>query len=418
MDIFTQEEIQAMDAVKEQLALAEQDMERADRHKFEVWGAKLKLIRDNKWYIAFESGCTWERYIQERWEMSFQRAHQIIIACEILAQLTSTLVDKSSTKVELPTRETHIRPLTKLEKPELRAEVWQRVIANTDGRNITAKIVEAEVQRKQAELEKDWITLDEWQKLSEDECQRILTQPNLNTKPMNQVNENIEWALWSWNPVTGCLNNCPYCYARDIANRFYPQHFQPTFKPSRLTAPTNTKVPSPRWQDDIGYRGVFVCSMADLFGDWVPEEWINATLRTIATNPQWNFLLLTKFPIRMAEFVYPPNVWLGTTVDRQHRVEQAEEAFSKIKASGFDGICWLSCEPMMECLTFPNLDVFDWVVMGGASKSSQTPEYRPPIPDIVHLYNQAHAAKCKIYWKTNLIPGMSDSQRIREYPTL
>jgi pyruvate-formate lyase-activating enzyme len=27
--------------------------------------------------------------------------------------------------------------------------------------------------------------------------------------------------LWSWNPVTGCLHDCPYCYARDIANRFY-----------------------------------------------------------------------------------------------------------------------------------------------------------------------------------------------------
>ncbi len=35
----------------------------------------------------------------------------------------------------------------------------------------------------------------------------------------------IEWVKnpdgspgMSWNPITGCLNNCPYCYARKLAN--------------------------------------------------------------------------------------------------------------------------------------------------------------------------------------------------------
>ena len=30
----------------------------------------------------------------------------------------------------------------------------------------------------------------------------------------------IEWADATWNPVTGCLHGCPYCYARSIAQRF------------------------------------------------------------------------------------------------------------------------------------------------------------------------------------------------------
>lgn len=30
----------------------------------------------------------------------------------------------------------------------------------------------------------------------------------------------IDWAEATWNPVTGCLHGCPYCYARRIANRF------------------------------------------------------------------------------------------------------------------------------------------------------------------------------------------------------
>lgn len=415
MDLFTHQEIQAMEAVKEQLCLAEQDMERADRHRFEVWGAKLKQIRDNNWYIAFLPGCTWEQYTNERWEMTPQRAHQLISGYEILYQLNQLLVNGRSTIVDiLPTRETHIRPLAKLETSELQAEVWQRVVANSNGR-ITAKIVEAEVRRKQAELEKDWITVDDWQTLDQAEQSRILTQPNLSPKGMNQVNENIEWALYSWNPITGCLHGCDYCYARDIAERFKPQGFKPSLYSARLIAPQNTKVPGPRWQDDIGYRGVFVCSMADLFGKWVPAEWIEAVLKSINANPQWTFLLLTKFPLRMAEFNYPPNVWLGTSVDYQWAVDRAQKAFRKIKASGFEGVCWLSCEPMMERLTFDQLDLFDWVVMGGASKSTKTPEYFPPFEDIVHLHNQARAAGCMIYQKTNLI-HKDYTERVREYP--
>ena len=29
--------------------------------------------------------------------------------------------------------------------------------------------------------------------------------------------DGISWASWSWNPVTGCLHGCNYCYAREIA---------------------------------------------------------------------------------------------------------------------------------------------------------------------------------------------------------
>lgn len=30
----------------------------------------------------------------------------------------------------------------------------------------------------------------------------------------------IDWADATWNPVTGCLHGCEYCYARKIAERF------------------------------------------------------------------------------------------------------------------------------------------------------------------------------------------------------
>ena len=32
----------------------------------------------------------------------------------------------------------------------------------------------------------------------------------------------IEWCTHTWNPVTGCLHGCPYCYARRFTDRFKP----------------------------------------------------------------------------------------------------------------------------------------------------------------------------------------------------
>src|SRR5262249_53054370 len=63
---------------------------------------------------------------------------------------------------------------------------------------------------------------------------------------IRQTNQQIDWAAWSWNPVTGCLHGCKYCYARDRAIRhkgIYPIGFDPLFHHERLDAPANTKVP-------------------------------------------------------------------------------------------------------------------------------------------------------------------------------
>jgi len=221
----------------------------------------------------------------------------------------------------------------------------------------------------------------------------------------NQTNEMVDWAKWTWNPVTGCLHNCVYCYARDIAERFYPEKFEPTFRPERLKAPQYTKVP-PEAEEQIGYRNVFVCSMADLFGKWVPQEWIDAVLDEVRAAPQWNFLFLTKFPQRLAEIHWPENAWVGTTVDEQYRVEIAERAFRKVDAS----VKWLSCEPLRERLTFSSLTMFDWVVLGGQSKSSQAPAFQPPWAWVEHVWQQAREAGCLVYWKPNL------ETRPQEYP--
>jgi protein gp37 len=265
------------------------------------------------------------------------------------------------------------------------------------------------------------ILLTQWKELSEEDRTALLRLSPKTIKPGSfnaQSNAAIEWAQWSWNPVTGCQHNCPYCYARDIAvsarmAAVYPNGFAPTFYPARLLAPRTMKVPKEA-ETDTRYRNVFTCSMADLFGRWVPKEWIEAVLAEIRAAPQWNFLCLTKFPKRMAEFDIPENAWMGTTVDQQARVPAAEAAFAKVNA----GIKWLSVEPMIEPLKFTHLDRFDWIVIGGSSASRATdgspatPEWCPPFEWVEDLLIQARAAGCKVYFKTNL--GMK--KRLLELP--
>lgn len=220
--------------------------------------------------------------------------------------------------------------------------------------------------------------------------------PAVEVPTFNKTNASVDWAWWTWNPVTGCLHDCPYCYARDIANQRYPQGFVPTFHEDRLTAPANTKVPT---SDDPRSRRVFTCSMADLFGKWVPQEWIDSVFERVRDHQEWEFLFLTKFPQRLAELHWPDNAWVGTTVDQQHRVAIAEKAFRGVKA----GVKWLSCEPLMEPLRFTSLDMFDLVVIGGASRSSQTPEFWPPLDWVIDLMAQAREAGCKVYLKPNAV---------------
>jgi protein gp37 len=249
-------------------------------------------------------------------------------------------------------------------------------------------------------------TVAEWKALSERDRRFLLTEhPAQSNADYNRTNENVEWALWTWNPVTGCLHDCPYCYARDIAKRFYPQGFVPAIVPGRLHAPRKKKIPAAA-AENLGERNVFTCSMADLFGKWVPEEWISAVFEETQHAQDWNFLYLTKFPQRLAQVEWPANAWCGTTVDRQSRVANAERSFRGVTA----GIKWLSCEPLLERLTFSSLEMFDWVVIGGASESTETPAFQPPWEWVEHLIRQARNAGCRVYVKPNLLT------RPREYP--
>lgn len=208
-------------------------------------------------------------------------------------------------------------------------------------------------------------------------------------------NTRIDWCDSTWNPVTGCYHGCKYCYAREMTRRFgknlpdlsdfasrnkglhlldnridstpYPFGFEPTFHAYRLN-------------DYISKKGriIFVCSMADLFGDWVPDEWIEEVFAVCKKAPQHTYLFLTKNPDRYAKLAEAgklpkgDNMWYGFS-----RTTKDDKSWWHPDYNIF-----VSVEPLLEKVDVP---ACKWVIIGaetGNRKDIVIPE-REWIADIV-----------------------------------
>lgn len=268
----------------------------------------------------------------------------------------------------------------------------------------------------------------------------------------------IEWCDSTWNPVTGCLHNCEYCYAKKIAERFkgkgdlreagtgfwldsesfeitagsgvyetkyalttgkkpkpfklyngkitpYPFGFSPTFHRYKLDEPLHWKKP----------RTIFVCSMADLFGEWVPDEWIAKIFGACEKAPQHRYLFLTKNPKRYIELAKAgklpskDNMWYGTTATTP------DEPF-------FYGGAWhtfVSIEPILRdysgeiqamCNTFAQ-----WVIVGaetGNRKGKVVPEKRW----IDAITKTCIESNITLFMKDSLIPIIGEENMFRAFP--
>ncbi len=156
----------------------------------------------------------------------------------------------------------------------------------------------------------------------------------------------IEWVDKTWNPIFGCCGpggtkknpkRCWYCYAEELTHRKLwdcdlCNSFEPHIHPERIYEPLQRKKPTT----------IFVGSMSDMWGDWVPAEWIEAVLQVIRACPQHMFLALTKNGIRYYDFDLPENLWCGVTVTQAHEKSEAITLLATLRNNAF-----ISMEPML-----------------------------------------------------------------------
>ena len=207
-------------------------------------------------------------------------------------------------------------------------------------------------------------------------------------------NTTIEWTNMTWDVIEGCKHNCPYCYVRrfkkDMTPRFYPE---------RLREPEKVKTP----------KKIFVVNKGDLFGNWMPNEWIEAILEIIKRCPWHTFQLLTKNPAKMLEFDLPKNTWAGASVTKQEDCLR----INIIRIAENPKVKYISFEPILGFID-PDLTGIDWVIIGAETeKNSYTPKNkelsqkfaRPLIEKVLNL-------KIPLFLKENL----KWNQKIQQYP--
>jgi protein gp37 len=209
------------------------------------------------------------------------------------------------------------------------------------------------------------------------------------------ANSDIEWTESTWNPVTGCTKispGCQHCYAERMARRLkamgqpnYRNGFQLTVHPHMLDRPLRWKKP----------QMIFVNSMSDLFHQEVPLDFIQQVFDVMGQASRHTFQVLTKRAERLAaldaELDWPPNVWMGVSVETEDYTERID-CLRRTRAN----VRFLSLEPLLGPL--PNLDLheIDWVIVGGESGPGARPMDRAWVTD---LRDQSLAAHIPFFFK-------------------
>lgn len=254
----------------------------------------------------------------------------------------------------------------------------------------------------------------------------------------------IDWCDTTWNPVTGCLHNCEYCYARPLTNRYggfdhdeeknpvgidvaigvqeldrpkhimrknglhkapYPWFFLPTLHRYRLDQPT-------KWSEP---RTIFVCSMADLFGKWVPDEWIEEVFKACEEAPQHRYLFLTKNPNRLNQLArdgkLPQQHWYGYTATNEGMLWRFTHAIDCHIKNLFVSIEPI-LEPMQPC--FSTHTPADWVIIG-AETGNRKDKVTPERDWIMNIARECSYSGRPIFMKDSLRELMGDDFR-QEFP--
>lgn len=205
----------------------------------------------------------------------------------------------------------------------------------------------------------------------------------------------IEWTEATWNPVTGCKQvspGCAHCYAKTFAERWrgvrghpYEEGFDLRLWPDRLDQPRKWKKP----------RTIFVNSMSDLFHEDIPSDFIEQVFEVMVDSEQHTFQVLTKRHERLAELApdlpWPPNVWMGVSVENRRFVHRADYLRQVPAALRF-----ISAEPLLGPLEGLDLTDIHWLIAGGESG----PGHRRIDPDwVTDLRDRCVGAAVTFFFK-------------------
>lgn len=222
----------------------------------------------------------------------------------------------------------------------------------------------------------------------------------------------IEWATDTWNPIRARVRaggrtgwhcekvsaGCAHCYAETFNGRMLPNGGTGLAYGKRQRAEVETFVDEDVLRQPLSWRKprrVFVCSMTDLFGEWVTDEQIADLFAVMAKARDHVFMVLTKRAERMRAFVGEwdrgsrstfallgcplplPNVWLGVSVENQAQADELIPHLLQTPAA----IRFVSAEPLIGELDLRHwVDDFpsgsrrlDWCIVGGESGPGARP---------------------------------------------
>lgn len=216
----------------------------------------------------------------------------------------------------------------------------------------------------------------------------------------------IEWTEATWNPVAGCSvisPGCKNCYAMRMADRLA------AMGQSKYVGLTRRSGGRAKWNSNINIderslmipynwrhgRMIFVNSMADLFHEGVPVDFIKRVFSVMHDCPQHVFQVLTKRSARLRdlspELDWVPNIWMGVSVedvDFVYRIDHLRSSGAAVK--------FISFEPLLSDLGEIDLAGMNWAIAGGESG----PGARPMHPDWVRsIRDQCIRSGVAFYFK-------------------
>ncbi len=256
-----------------------------------------------------------------------------------------------------------------------------------------------------------------------------------------------KWADYTWNPITGCLAQCDNCKNKDIMLKFCGDIRYNISKVKRNaeneelfvlekpfvtgnkgnvpypfgTAPTLHQYRLEELQKSTrNGSNILVCTKGDMFGDWIPDEWVDNIFQACLNQPRHNYLFITKNPdryLRLAKNNKLPsnsNMWYGTKISNDKDsyffsekyncflyIEETENKFKKFSENSLEKIKWIITQTSIDNVNQATNDLkISFYIENGDKKEMPTSlSAEKPLTEAAEKQFKTLCMECKIYGK-------------------